>query len=204
MNKENKDKIINSYKPIFQAVEKLSKKNKPLIIAIDGRCGSGKSYLASLLAEQFDCNVFHMDDFFLPFEMRTSERLAQPGGNVHYERVEKEVLKVLQNRKAVRYQPYLCSKREFGEYIQVEFKYITIVEGSYSLHSALHQAYNYKLFMTVDSEVQYDRIRNRNRNGEEMAQNFLDKWIPMEERYFSELNIEDQCDLIVDTTRIWG
>lgn len=198
----NKDKINNSYKPIFEVFEKLSQEKKPLIIAIDGRCGSGKTYLSSLLSEQFDCNVFHMDDFFLPFKMRTSERLAQPGGNVHYERVNKEVLKVLQERKAVTYQPYLCRKREFGENIKVDFKYITIVEGSYSLHPALQQAYNYKIFMTVDSEVQYDRIRNR--NGEETAQNFFDKWIPMEERYFSELNIEKQCDLIVDSTRMWG
>ena len=36
-----------------------------VIVAIDGKCTSGKTTLASKLAEIYDCNVFHMDDFFL-------------------------------------------------------------------------------------------------------------------------------------------
>ena len=32
-----------------------------------------------------------MDDFFLPMELRTAERLEEPGGNVHYERFSAEV-----------------------------------------------------------------------------------------------------------------
>ena len=52
------------------------------LLAIDGRCGSGKSTLAAHMAQVFGCPVFHMDDFFLPPELRTPERLAQPGENV--------------------------------------------------------------------------------------------------------------------------
>ena len=37
-------------------------------IAIDGRSGSGKSYLANLLAEQLDVKVFHLDDYGNDFE----------------------------------------------------------------------------------------------------------------------------------------
>ena len=31
-----------------------------VIVAIDGKCTSGKTTLASKLAELYDCNVFHM------------------------------------------------------------------------------------------------------------------------------------------------
>ena len=34
-----------------------------IIVAIDGRCGSGKTTLAAWLMEQFDGSLFHMDDF---------------------------------------------------------------------------------------------------------------------------------------------
>ncbi|MDF2885140.1 MAG: uridine kinase, partial [Clostridiaceae bacterium] len=34
----------------------------------------------------------------------------------------------------------------------------------------------------------------------EKLQDFLNKWIPMEEHYFAELDIRNQCDLILDTT----
>ena len=63
-----------------------------VMVAIDGKCTSGKTTLASKLAEIYDCNVFHMDDFFLRPEQRTSERFAEIGGNVDYERFQEEVL----------------------------------------------------------------------------------------------------------------
>ena len=62
------------------------------LLAIDGMSGSGKTTLAHHLAQKFHAQVFHMDDFFLPLEMRTPERLQQSGGNVHYERFLETVL----------------------------------------------------------------------------------------------------------------
>ena len=53
-----------------QIDELLAAKNT-VIVAIDGKCTSGKTTLASKLAEIYDCNVFHMDDFFLRPEQRT-------------------------------------------------------------------------------------------------------------------------------------
>ncbi|NRT94069.1 hypothetical protein [Clostridium beijerinckii] len=95
MNKERKPHIYNEYKYVFDEIKNLLKDNEKLVIAIDGRCGGGKSSLGAILAEEFDCSLFHMDDFFLPPRMKTKERLAQPGGNVHYERFEEEILKPL-------------------------------------------------------------------------------------------------------------
>lgn len=64
----------------------------PLLVAIDGRSASGKTTLVNALAEQFHTSVVHMDDFFLPVELRTPERFAMPGGNVHFERFQEEFL----------------------------------------------------------------------------------------------------------------
>lgn len=200
MNRENLKLINNDYSPLIEIVRSLCKENKSLIIAIDGRCGGGKSTLGKLITERFDCNLFHMDDFFLPFEMRTPERLGEAGGNVHYERFNEEVMRPLQNQEAVVYRKYLCNKGAFDNPIKVETKLLNIVEGSYSLHPTLKKQYDYKIFIDVASNVQYERILKR--NGEEKLQDFLSKWIPMEEHYFTELDIKSHCDLIVDTTMI--
>ena len=69
---------------ILGEISKLNKSS--VIIAIDGRCAAGKTYLASRIKEAVECNVIHMDYFFLRPEQRTSERLREPGGNVDYER----------------------------------------------------------------------------------------------------------------------
>lgn len=192
------DKTYVKYLAAFEEVKKLNNKNSPVIIAIDGRCASGKSFLAKLFESVFCCNVFHMDDFFLPFDMKTPERLQEPGGNVHYERFHEEVLKSLQKHEAVTYRPYDCSKGMLGEPIHKEFKNLTFIEGSYSLYPTLEKAYDYKIFLTIDPKVQQERILQR--NGEKMLQNFISKWIPMEEHYFSALNIQDKCDLVIDTS----
>ena len=77
---------------IRKQIDELWEKKDMIIVAIDGKCTSGKTTSASKLAEIYDCNVFHMDDFFLRPEQRTSERFAEIGGNVDYERFQEEVL----------------------------------------------------------------------------------------------------------------
>ena len=200
MNKERKPYIYNEYKYVFDEIKNLLKDNKKLVIAIDGRCGGGKSSLGAMLTEEFDCSLFHMDDFFLPPRMKTKERLAEPGGNVHYERFEEEILKPLKNNEPAVYRKYLCNKGELSQPIKVEPKNLTIVEGSYSLHPTLRDYYDYKIFITIDPRVQHERILKR--NGEEKLQYFINKWIPLEEHYFTELDMENKCDIILDTTNI--
>lgn len=200
MNKERKPHIYNEYKYVIDEIKNLLKDNEKLVIAIDGRCGGGKSSLGAMLAEEFDCSLFHMDDFFLPPRMKTKERLAQPGGNVHYERFEEEILKSLKNDEPAVYRKYLCNKGELSQPIKVEPKNLTIVEGSYSLHPTLRDYYDYKIFITIDPKVQHERILKR--NGEEKLQDFINKWIPLEEHYFTELDMENKCDIILDTTNI--
>lgn len=84
------------FEPAVDAINERLKQQKadksPLLVAIDGRCGSGKTTLGFYLQELFDCNLFHMDDFFLRVEQRTPERMKEVGGNVDYERFEKTVL----------------------------------------------------------------------------------------------------------------
>ena len=60
------------------------------VIAIDGRCASGKTTFA-LRMEAFGFYTVHADHFFLPPDLRTPERLALPGGNIHSERFLTEV-----------------------------------------------------------------------------------------------------------------
>ena len=73
---------------IQEKIDILLDQNRQVIVSIDGPCAAGKTTLAGKLSELYDCNVFHMDDFFLRPEQRTPARFAQPGGNVDYERFQ--------------------------------------------------------------------------------------------------------------------
>ncbi len=167
------------------------------LLAIDGRCASGKTSLAAHLAGLRDCSVIHMDHFFLRPEQRTAERMQQAGGNVDYERFQAEVLLPLQKGQAFSYRPWDCHKQEMGAPVLIPPKALMIVEGSYSCHPVLNGYYDLSVFLSVDAAEQIRRIRQR--NGADNVQMFQERWIPMEERYFQSFRIQETCDLRFQT-----
>lgn len=182
---------------IREAIEKRSAAKQRIIVAIDGRCASGKSTLSEALAKEIGCPLIHMDDFFLRPEQRTPERLAKAGENVDHERFFAEVLAPLSQGKSFTYRPWECHRQDYGEPITVEPAPVTIVEGSYACHPDLWDCYDLRIFLTVDPETQLDRIAER--NGEEGLAAFREKWIPLEERYFSAYNLAARCDIVIET-----
>ena len=177
---------------IIDKIKQIKKDN--IIVAIDGRCGGGKTTLATELSKETNCNVIHMDDFFLRPEQRTTERLSTPGENVDHERFLGEVLIPLRENKPFSYRPFSCKAQALGEAVEVEPKPVTIVEGSYSCHPKLWDYYDMRIFVDIDPDEQMKRIINR--NGAESAQVFKNKWIHFEEKYFKEYNIKNICDIV--------
>lgn len=169
---------------------------RPLVIAMDGNSAAGKTTLAHSLAQQLHCDVIHMDDFFLPPALRTPQRLAEPGGNVHYERFLTEVLLPLRRGEPISYGVFDCGVMEVTHRRALTPGAVTIVEGAYSLHPSLAAYYDLKIFLRTTPDAQAERILRR--NGAERQAVFLSKWIPLEQRYFDAFHIPDQCDLVLD------
>ncbi|MCL2828091.1 MAG: hypothetical protein FWD99_05060 [Oscillospiraceae bacterium] len=168
---------------------------EPILLAIDGDSAAGKSTLATALQQAYQCNVIHMDHFFLQAEQRTEARLAEPGGNVDYERFIEEVLTPLQAHSTFSYRPFDCKTMGFGPEITIRPHPLTVVEGAYSLHPVFGEPYHIKVFMTVDEPEQLRRIKAR--NGGAQIEQFQTKWIPMEKWYFSQLDIQARCDFVL-------
>ena len=182
------------FQPAVDAIERLlveyDKKDIPVLVAIDGRCGSGKTTLGEYLHGKFDCNLFHMDDFFLRMEQRTPERMTEVGGNVDYERFYETVLLPVSAKKSVLYQPFSCREWKLMDKYEIPYKKLNIIEGSYSFHPYFgDHPYQLKIFMNIDSDIQMRNIIKR--NGEEKAQDFREKWIPKEEAYFEKFHVQD-------------
>ena len=115
--------------------------NTPMVIAIDGRCGSGKTTLAALLQTHFSAVVIHADDFFLRPEQRIPTRFAEPGGNMDRERLLAEVLIPLREHRNFSYRPFDCHTLSLGTPIEVTLAPLIIVEGSYTCHPELWDFY---------------------------------------------------------------
>lgn len=176
---------------VIAVIDRTVREDAPLLVAIDGRCASGKTTLAAALEAHYGCSVIHMDHFFLRPEQRTEERLNTPGENVDHERFLAEALLPLVRGEAFSYRPYDCGCQALSAPIHIPARRLTIIEGSYACHPALWAHYGLRLFLTVDPEEQMRRLIFRNGD---YAQVFRDKWIPLEERYFSAYDLEHRCD----------
>ena len=182
---------------IIHQIDAVRQCGSTVLVAIEGRCASGKSTLADRLSIHYACPVIHMDEFFLRPEQRTPERYATPGENIDHERFLEEVLLPIRRGQAVSYRPYDCQTQQLADASALPVSPIYIVEGSYSCHPALRHHYDLRLFLTVEPEEQMRRITER--NGPVYAEVFRDRWIPLEEAYFAACNVETCCDNVYHT-----
>lgn len=160
-----------------------------ILITIDGPCGSGKSTLAAALAEQLACPVVHMDDYVIPHEMKTPERLAIPGGNADAERLLTEVIRPWMAGEAACIRPYLCHEDRFGEAETLPEGRILLLEGTYSNLPDIAAHASLRLFLTIDPSAQQERLLGR--VGPERLVAFNARWIPLENTYFGAYGLPD-------------
>ena len=177
--------VLSDFATLLPVVLALEERRSvgPALAVLDGPCGSGKSTLAGLLSRLYDAPVIPMDDFFLPPELRTPQRFAEPGGNIHHERFLAEVMGPLVSGEAFTYQRFDCST--FGlSPKKVEAAPVRIVEGSYSLHPVFREGWKganaVTAYVSVDEDAQLERIAARN---PEMLEMFKTRWIPLEKKY---------------------
>lgn len=181
--------------PLFIKLDKMLSCGS-VVLAIDGKCGGGKTTLGKILERVYDCTVLHMDDFFLRPEQRTPERFAEVGGNFDRERFLSEVLIPLSQNKPIDYRRFDCSSFELKGPERIYPEKLTVIEGTYSMHPGLSDYYDLSVFLDITEEKQKKRIEKR--NSPEMAVRFFNEWIPKENEYFREMNVKNRCSMAFD------
>lgn len=177
--------------PVLSAIDRAMTCHPRLRVAIDGPCASGKSTLGAVLSEIYQSPLIHMDDFFLRPEQRTPQRLAEPGGNVDYERFSREILSPLLAGRPARYGPWLCHSGTFGAEVIVPPTPLTIVEGCYCLRPDLGHAFQLRIWMDTPWPVRRQRLLER--GGPDCLARFEQQWIPLENKYFEYYDIAHIC-----------
>lgn len=188
-------KDMVTWLPIIIKIDQMLKDNKKITLAIDGHCGSGKTTCGVFLNKLYDSNLIHVDDFYLQKHQRTPERYAEPGGNFDRERLEEEVLIPIKEERDIDYHWFDCYTFTLKDLIHLPHKDINIIEGSYSMYPTLRSYYNLSVFIDIEPEKQLQRIAKRNPDN---YQDFVDKWIPYENKYFDTYHVKDVCDIVIE------
>lgn len=163
------------------------------VISIDGPCASGKTTIGKLLSSFLECPCIHMDDYFLQAYQRTAQRLEEPGGNIDYERFHQEINEAWNQKQPIHMRSYDCSSQTLRREVIVEKSPILIIEGSYAHHPYLDDMQAFKIFMDIKPSIQKERLQKRS---PDKFLDFIEKWIPMEEKYFHAFSIKEKSDYV--------
>ena len=163
-------------------INELLRQKEQIIIAIEGPAGSGKTNLSARL-KGF---VFHMDDFFNP------SRTEEIGSNINMEYILNNIFIPLSNKESsFNYQTYNCKTKEYTKNTYCKNN-IIIIEGVYSYLPCFQKYYDLLIYCDIDKIDQENRLKERPNYID-----FINIWLPKEEKYFKEINPKAKANLII-------
>lgn len=157
------------------------------IIALEGRCGSGKTTISNDLK---NVTIIDVDEFFLRKDLKTKERLGEIGGNIDYDLYE-QCLQKIKSNSSITYTIFDCNSQSYQEKT-IEIKNNVLLVGVYSYHQLVRKYIDKVIFLLVDKETQLQRIKQRS-----LYLKFINEWIPLEEKYYNSYDFISYCDLLI-------
>jgi len=167
-----------------------------LLVGIDGCGGAGKSTLAEeLAAEQENCQVVHIDDFYKPKEERVEVTEKTPVHiNFEFDRLKQQVLKPLEAGRVATYQTVK------GQTVEIESKGYIIVEGLGTLGTELRSHFGFKVW--VDALETVRRQRGIERDSEDWASIWDTEYLPQDARYVNEQQPQHVADIVIKNDNV--
>ncbi len=170
--------------------------NRPVLIAIDGLGGAGKSTLAEALrVRSGHLAVVHADDFYGPEERDWATWTAAEGYERYFDhrRLEAEVLLPLAASRRARFQRYDWLTKSPGDWLSVDPSGVVAVEGVYLLRPRLRRYWDVSVYVDVPRQVRHDRLHARGENDA----GWIGRWMRAEDYYEATVDPARTATLVI-------
>jgi len=183
---------------IIEEIQSLDAK-KPIIIAIDGPIGSGKSALAKNIAKRFeDSEIISCDSFF-----------DRKNNTWNKEKFLSEVLKPVSEGQESSYQKQVWNfeKKEFQELeLKIASPEVVILEGLSLLQEDLSDYYDYTIWIDMDIDLASKRASKRDVEEKGLTSQEVNEdlgiRLPIQEKYIEDQSPFELADFIFETTEL--
>ena len=178
---------------IITAIDSLPSKHLQKMIGIDGLGASGKSTIAEGIKQLHpETSIIHLEEFY-KFE---HERSPVPGvvpdhvisPDFDWDRFENQVIKPVRRSLLVKYERFDWRADQWaiskdGPWVEIPPTHCIVIVGVYALQSRFFTVYDYTIWIEVSKKIRLQRMIER--EGESVAQEWLEKWSPREENYLA-------------------
>jgi uridine kinase len=185
-----------------------AQKKNPVVIAVDGRSGAGKSTFVQHLTKQIRAIIIPLDDFYsadIPNkkwdEYTTKERLHRV---FQWERLVRTAIKPLLNDDGASWITYdfATGVQEDGTYRQrlelqkLHPSNIIIIDGTYSASPAIIDFIDITILIDVPIAERDKRLSNR--ENPIFLKEWHQRWGSVEDYYFNEIRPKEFYNLVVE------
>lgn len=157
------------------------------IIALEGKCASGKTTISSYLK---DVTIIDVDEFFLRRELKTKSRLEEPGGNIDYKLYE-ECLKKIKPNSTITYTIFDCQTQTYKDKTILVGNKVLLV-GVYSYHQKVRKHIDKLCYLIVNEQEQLNRLKQR-----KLYLKFINEWVPLENKYYNSYDFIGSADILI-------
>ncbi len=166
----------------------LKKENQNLLIAIDGRGGSGKTTFAKILQNKLSNSIiFHLDEFNYPLIKED------------YQKLVKQIITPLKNNQKAIFQVYNYKNKIYKDFKKIDSNKIIIFEGVTTLSLNLEKYFDYKIWIQCPIKIGNKRgiQRELKLTGNDIT-NIWNNFKISEEKYINDEKPENNANLIID------
>ena len=172
----------------------------PLLVALDGRSGSGKSTTAVAVAAGFDAVVIDGDDFYAGYHtaewdaMSVAERSDRC---IDWHR-QRQVLEVLARGEPATWHAYDWEADNGSlstEPTTAAAAAIVLLDGAYSARPELADLFDLRVLLELPEAVRRDRLLRR--EGERQLAEWEAQWSAAEDHYFTVVMPPEAFDLVI-------
>jgi para-aminobenzoate synthetase len=181
----------------------------PILVAIDGRSGTGKSTVARALVQEVPSVIVPSDDFFAAgitaqaWAARSAPERARDC--IDWRRLRAEALEPLLQGQDAAWHPFdfAAGERPDGTYsisteiVRREPEPVILLDGAYSTRPELADLIDLSILVTTPDAIR--RWRLEAREDPQFLAAWHDRWDAAEDYYFTHVRPPAAFDIVVDT-----